>query len=338
MTLYELRKLLDNIIDPSNNQTLKENNAIKHIAYDAESGIVTMIVTMVTKEPDTEKALRRSIAECVKVKAGYKGLRLELEEAKVAQSITKKSATFIGVISGKGGVGKSSVAANIAYRMMKRGLKVGIIDADIYGSSIPAILGLPHVNPHYDENKKIVPIKAGQMEVISTEFFTNPSQPVIWRGAMLNNMLNHFFYDVKWADDTDFIIVDFPPGTGDIALDVKSIVPGCQMLLVTTPHPAASHVAVKAGHASNKLGHELLGVIENMSYFENPINGQPERIFGEGGGQAVAKALETELIASLPIARPKNGSDLFEIEEGNGQRYDSIVDYILYKTKGKITK
>ena len=338
MTLYELRKLLDGIIDPSNNLTLKENNAIKHIAHDPETGIVTMIVTMVKKEPDAEKALRRTIAEYVKIKAGYKGLRLELEEAKVAQIIVKKSATFIGIISGKGGVGKSSVAANIAYRMMKRGIKVGIIDADIYGSSIPAILGLPHVNPHYDENKKIVPIKAGQMEVISTEFFTEPSQPVIWRGAMLNSMLNHFFYDVKWHDDTEYIIVDFPPGTGDISLDVKSIVPECKMLLVTTPHQAASHVAVKAGHASNKLGHELLGVIENMSYYVNPVNGQPERIFGEGGGEKVAKALETDLVASLPIARPKNDSDLFEIEEPNGQRYDSIVDYILYKTKGTISK
>lgn len=330
MTLYELRKLLDNIVDPSNEKTLKENNAIKHIAHDSETGIVTMIVTIDKQDPEAEKVLRRKIAELVKIKAGYKGLRLELEVAKIAKSIVKKSAKFIGIISGKGGVGKSSVAANIAYRMMKRGLKVGIIDADIYGSSIPAILGLPHVNPHYDENKKIVPIKAGTMEVISTEFFTEPSQPVIWRGAMLNSMLNHFFYDVKWADDTDYIIVDFPPGTGDISLDVKNIIPECKMILVTTPHTAASHVAVKAGHAAIKLGHQILGVVENMSHYVNPVNNQKDYIFGKGGGEAVAKALGVELIASLSIARPKNESDLFEIEEPNGQIYDSIVDFIIF--------
>lgn len=333
MNLFELRKLLDSIIDPSNNKSLKENNAIKHLAYNDETDLVTLIVTIEKQEPDFEKLLRRKIAECVKLIAGFKGMRLELEEKRVIQSITKKSAIFIGIISGKGGVGKSNVAANIAYRMMKRGLKVGIIDADIYGSSLPTILGMPHQNPHYDENKKIVPLKSNGMEVISTEFFTNPSQPVIWRGAMLNSMLNHFFYDVKWRDDTDFVIIDFPPGTGDITLDVKSIVPNTKMLLVTTPHPSASHVSVKAGHAAITLEHEILGVIENMSYFINPINQNPEYIFGTGGGEMVANELNTELIAKIPISRPQNGSDLFEIEETNGKIFDDIVDYILMKTK-----
>lgn len=332
MTLYELRKLLDNVIDPSNNQTLKENNAIKHIAYNDETDTVTMIVTIEHLEPDFEKELRREIATIVKINAGYRGLKLVIEEAKVAKSITKKNAIFIGIISGKGGVGKSSVAANIAYRMMKRGFKVGIIDADIYGSSLPTILGIKHQNPRYDEEKKIIPIKAGKMEIISTEFFTDPGQPVIWRGAMLNSMLNHFFYDVKWADDTDFIIIDFPPGTGDITLDIKSIVPESKMILVTTPNPAASHVAIKAGHAATRLGHEILGVVENMSYYPNPASKTRDYIFGRGGGEAVAKQLDTELIASIPIAQPKNGSDLFEIDEVNGKIYDEILDYILVKT------
>lgn len=335
MTLYELRKLLDNVIDPSNNKSLKENNAIKHLAYNDETGVITLIVTIENLQPEFEKTLQRNIAEIVKIKAGFKGLKLLMEEAKVAKSITKKNATFIGIISGKGGVGKSSVAANIAYRMMKRNLKVGIIDADIYGSSMPTILGMPHENPKYDENKKILPLKTKNMEVISTEFFTNESQPVIWRGAMLNSMLNHFFYDVKWADDTDFIIIDFPPGTGDITLDVKSIVPETKMILVTTPHPSASHVSVKAGHAAITLGHKILGVVENMSYFVNPVNGEHEKIFGEGGGLKTCQDLGVELIASLPIARPKNGTDLFEIDEENGQIYDSIVDYILVNTKNK---
>lgn len=332
MTLYELRKLLDVITDPSNGKTLKENNAIKHLAYNDETNVVSIIATIENLQPEYEKVLQRKIAETVKIKAGYKGLKLLLEEAKSNKNITKKKAIFIGIISGKGGVGKSSVAANIAYRMMKRNYHVGIIDADIYGASLPTIFGMPHQNPQYNEEKKILPLKTHNMEIISTEFFTNESQPVIWRGAMLNSMLNHFFYDVKWADDTDFIIIDFPPGTGDITLDIKSIVPETQMILVTTPHPSASHVSVKAGHAAITLGHKILGVVENMSYYVNHINQNHEKIFGEGGGLKTANDLGVDLIATIPIAQPHNSSsDLFEIEEENGQIYDNIVDYILLK-------
>lgn len=331
MTLFELRKLLDNIVDPSNNLTLKENKAIKHIAYNDEDDLITLIVTIQNADKVYEKLLKREIAKTVKITGGYKGLRLELEEAKIKKELnpSNKKIKYIGIISGKGGVGKSSVAANIAYRMVKRNFKVGLIDADIYGSSLPTILGFEHQRPMGDENQKILPIKAGNLELISTEFFTEPSQPVIWRGGMLNSMLNHFFNDVKWADDTDFIIVDYPPGTGDITLDVKNFVPECKMILVTTPHSSASHVAVKAGIAARKLEHQILGVVENMSYYINPVNNEKEFIFGEGGGKIVADELESPLIAQIPINRPKNGSDLFEIEEANGKVYDDILDFIL---------
>lgn len=332
MTLHELRQLLDNIKDPSNGSTLKENKAIKHLAYNDETDLITLIVAIQNNDKAYEKSLKREIAKTVKLVGGYKGLRLEIEEAKNKQTTSvniNKKIKYIGIISGKGGVGKSSVAANIAYRMVKRNFKVGLIDADIYGSSLPTILGFEHQRPMGDENQKILPIKAGNLELISTEFFTEPSQPVIWRGGMLNSMLNHFFSDVKWADDTDFIIVDYPPGTGDITLDVKNFVPECKMILVTTPHPSAAHVAVKAGVAARKLDHEIMGVVENMSYYINPVNNEKEFIFGEGGGEIVANELNAQMIAQIPINRPKNGSDLFEIEETNGKVYDDILDFIL---------
>lgn len=148
---------------------------------------------------------------------------------------------------------------------------------------------------------------------------------------MLNSMLSHFFYDIKWHDDTKFVIIDFPPGTGDVSLDIKNIVPQAKMLLVTTPHPSASHVAVKAGFALKTLGHELLGVIENMSYFINPLNQEKEYIFGTGGGEKVAEDLDTELIAKIPIAQPKYHQDIFEIDEENGKIFDMIADFIIYK-------
>lgn len=330
--MENLKKSLNNLMDLSVNKTFEETKGIKHIGYDDDNDCVTLIVSVGKLGGDTEVAIRRSIARVVKIDHNHKGLRLQLEESKVFNSITRKNIQFIGIISGKGGVGKSSIAANIAYRLSKKGKKVGIIDADIYGSSIPTILEIPHSNPLYNEEKKIIPIEKDGIEVISTEFFTDPGQAVIWRGSMLNSMLSHFFYDVKWHDETDFVIIDFPPGTGDIMLDVKNIAPQTKMLLVTTPHPSASHIAQKAGQAIKTLNHELLGVIENMSYFVNPLNNKPEYIFGRGGGQKVADELGVELIASLEITQPKYHKDLFEIDENNGKIYDYIADYLIIKT------
>ncbi len=336
MNLNELKKLINEIVDPSNEMTIGETESLKHIGYDEEKDVVILTVAMGRLGGENEKKFKREIARIVKVEAGFTGLQLKLEESKIFGSITQKPIHFIGVISGKGGVGKSSVAANIAYRMSKRGIKVGVIDADVYGSSLPTIFEISHQNPRFDEKKKILPILNNNIELISTEFFTNPGQPVIWRGGMLNSMISHFFYDVKWHDDTEYIIVDFPPGTGDITLDIKSIVPQAKMLLVTTPHPSASHVAIKAGHAAKTLGHELLGVIENMSYYINPVNNQKDNIFGEGGGLKVAQGLETELVAQLPIGQPKYHQDLYEIDEVAGKVYDEIVDFIVFKTQNNL--
>lgn len=329
MNIDALKSKIELLIDPSNGHTIKDNNALKHIGYDDERDVVTVLVTMHKVGGDDEVKFKRAIAKLVKIDEGHNGLKIEIEENRVYGSITKQPINFIGIISGKGGVGKSNVAANIAYRLMKKGYDIGIIDADIYGSSLPTILEVPHANPHFTEDQKIIPLFKDNMEIISTEFFTDPSQPVIWRGGMLNSMLNHFFYDVKWRPDTKFVIIDFPPGTGDITLDIKNIVPQAKMILVTTPHPSASHVAVKAGHACRSLNHELLGVVENMSYYNNPVNGQKDYIFGQGGGLKVAQALETELIAQIPIAQPTKHQDIFEIDEPNGQIYDQIADFII---------
>lgn len=332
MTMEELKLQLEQLTDPSVGKTLKETYGIKHIGYDDDRDLVILIVAMAKIGGDEEKALRRAIAKVVKIDNGFTGIRLQIDEAKILNSITKKNVKFIGIISGKGGVGKSNVAANIAYRFVKKGIKVGLIDADIYGSSLPTILEMPHQSPKYTDDSKIIPIEKDGIEVISTEFFTDSGQPVMWRGGMLNSMLSHFFYDIKWHDDTEYVIIDFPPGTGDILLDVKNIVPQTKMIIVTTPNVSASHVAVKAGIAAATLGHEILGVVENMSYYLDPHNKEKTYIFGKGGGTVVANELDTEVIAELPINQPKFHQDLYEIEEENGKIYDDIADYIIFKT------
>lgn len=329
-TTLEIRERIENIVDPGSGKTLKEANSIKHLGIDPDKDLVILLIVLVKINGNEEKQVKRQLATIIKREMGFTGIKIQFEEKRVIESIVKKNVKFILIESGKGGVGKSTVAGNIAYALTRLGKKVGIIDADIYGSSMPQILEMEHAYPLADDSGKIIPLEAFGMEVISTEFFAEEGKPVIWRGAMLNSMMSNFFYDVMWNKDTEFVIVDCPPGTGDVALDLRSIVPNAEAFIVTTPHKAASHVAIKAGYASNTLNHKVIGVIENMSYFKNPVNGEKEFIFGNGGGEEVADKLQTELIAQIPITQPTHHLSLFESDEEVGRIYDDIATILTY--------
>lgn len=329
MTVEDIRTRIETIIDQSLKKSLKETEGIKHIGIDDENNTVVILVAMGATGGSEERTLRREIAKAVKVDLKFSGLKLEIEEFRINASITKLPVNFVGIISGKGGVGKSSIAANIAYRLRHKGKKVALIDADIYGSSIPSIMETGPVTLYLNEDRKILPYSKEGIDMISTEFFTEGNKPVIWRGAMLNQMMNHFFYDVAWNRDLEYIIIDFPPGTGDVSLDIKTIIPQAKMILVTTPHPSASHVAIKAGMASQQFNHDIIGVVENMSYYLNPANQKKEYIFGEGGGQMVTATLDTDLIAQIPIGQPKYKLGLYEIDEPIGKIYSDIADYVI---------
>lgn len=324
-TVNEIKDRIKNIIDPGINKSLEHTNGIKYVGIDDEKDLVILIIVLIKCGGDEEKKVKRELARVIKLDLGFKGIKITFEEKRIIESIVKTDVKFILVESGKGGVGKSSIGCNIAYALTRLGKKVGIIDADIYGSSIPQILEMEHAYPKADEKGKIVPLEAFGMEVISTEFFAEEGKPVIWRGAMLNSMISNFFYEVVWSRDLDFIIVDCPPGTGDIALDLRTIVPTAKALIVTTPHKSASHVAIKAGFTSMQLKHQIIGVIENMSYYINPVNGQKEYIFGQGGGQMVSEKLGSELLCSLPIAQPTHHLSLFESDEESGKEFDNLA-------------
>lgn len=326
----DIKDAIANVIDPITGKSLVDSNAIKHIGIDPDKDIVVLIVVLTRINGDEEKQVKRNLAKIIKLDLGFTGIKIQFEEKRVIESIVKKNVKFILIESGKGGVGKSTVAANIAYALTRLGKKVGIIDADIYGSSIPQILEMEHSYPMADENGKIIPLYAHGIELISTEFFAEVGKPIIWRGSMLNSMMNNFFYEVLWSKDLDFMIVDCPPGTGDIALDLRTIVPNAKAIIVTTPHKAASHVAIKAGYASKQLNHEIIGVIENMSYYINPVNGQKDFIFGKGGGDVVADKLETELLAQIPINQPTHHTNLFEADEEVGKIYDDLATILTY--------
>lgn len=210
---------------------------------------------------------------------------------------TKTPPKFLAVASGKGGVGKSTVTANLAKALQRMGKQVAIIDADIYGPSIPGILGITE-KPEKDD-EKFIPADASGIKVMSMGFFQKYDEPVMWRGPMLGRMLETFFKQTRWGY-VDVMLLDLPPGTGDIAIDVNTLVPNCQELIVTTPHPTAAYVAIKAGHMGKKLGQSVIGVIENMSYIELP-DGTKQHLFGQGGGEKLAEDLSVPLIGVVPM-------------------------------------
>ncbi len=323
-----IQEKLSAIKDPSNERTLGENDAFRHIGLDEEKQAVTVLVGVANEDDQQAKQkLRREIATILKRDMGYGGVSIDFEPLKKKESILGKGkkVKYIGVASGKGGVGKSTVAANLALALARIGKKVGLIDADIYGANMPVILDMPIKPPKSDAKKRIVPFEKHGVEVISTQFFMDEGKPLMWRGPMLSKMLNHFFYDVAWNDGIEYIIIDLPPGTGDVALDIQRLIPECRMLIVTTPHPSASSVAVKAGFMAKELKHELLGVIENMSHFDH--EGETLHIFGKGGGETVADKLSTSLIQKIPIARPESGHhSLFDMEEEVGLIYLGLAN------------
>ena len=210
------------------------------------------------------------------------------------------------IASGKGGVGKSSVTTNLSVALAQRGKDVAVIDADVWGFSIPRMLGVQHAPTVIDQ--MLVPPESHGVRCISMGFFAAEDQPVIWRGPMLHKALEQFLTDVFW-DDPDFLVIDLPPGTGDISLSLSQFLPRAEVYVVTTPQPAAQRVAQRAAFMSQKVNLEVKGVIENMSWFTGD-DGKRYEIFGSGGGRQLADDLGVPFLGSLPlIAELREGSD-----------------------------
>jgi ATP-binding protein involved in chromosome partitioning len=201
------------------------------------------------------------------------------------------------VASGKGGVGKSSVTSNLSVALAGRGHAVAVIDADVWGFSIPRMLGVQHAPVVIDQ--MLVPPEAHGVRCISMGFFAQEDQPVIWRGPMLHKALEQFLTDVFW-DEPDFLVVDLPPGTGDISISLAQFLPRAEVLVVTTPQPAAQRVAQRAAFMAQKVNLEVKGVIENMSWFTGD-DGKRYELFGAGGGEELATRLGVPLIGQVPL-------------------------------------
>lgn len=325
-TNAEIQNYLESLVDPSNGKTLKETDAIKHIGYDAEKDTIVLLIELSTKSLEFTAVLNRQIAKIVKLDLGYKGVVIEYEQARI-KNFTKQL-RILGVASGKGGVGKSTITANLAIALKASGKKVGIIDADIYGSNMPKIFDLEQEELMGSEDGQLYPIVKDGIELVSAAFLMGDNKVLMWRGPMLGKILEVFFKKTLWSTDLDYLLIDLPPGTGDVMMDVKNLVPDAKILIITTPHISASSIAIKAGFAAKELKQDVIGVIENMSYYE--FDGITHYLFGKGGGEAVANTLAIKLIGSIPIGQPISGHhSLFASTEPIGILYLHIAKEIM---------
>lgn len=306
---------LAGVQDPEIRKPITELGMVKDVAVSADGQVVVQVWLTVSGCPLRDK-ITRDVTEAVSAVAGVRGVRVELdvmsdeqrtalrrslrgtsEEPRIPFAEPGSLTRVYCVASGKGGVGKSSVTVNLAAALAARGLAVGIVDADIYGHSIPRMLGTD-ARPTRVE-KMIMPPVAHDVKVISIAMFTPGNTPVVWRGPMLHRALQQFLADVFWGE-LDVLLLDLPPGTGDIAISVAQLIPNAEILVVTTPQQAAAEVAERAGAIALQTRQRLAGVVENMSWLELP-DGTRMEPFGSGGGAAVAASLSTALGAEVPL-------------------------------------
>lgn len=240
---------------------------------------------------------------------------------------------FIAIASGKGGVGKSTVTVNLAVALARQGKRVALVDADIYGFSVPDMMGIEE-RPE-QVGQKIVPVERFGVKVISMGFFVEDNSPIVWRGPMLGKMLRNFFAEIEWGE-LDYLLLDLPPGTGDVALDVHQMIPQSKEIIVTTPHATAAFVAARAGSMAIRTNHEILGVVENMSYYECGSCGNRDYVFGRGGGGKLAETLHTDLLAQFPLGAPDNhpsepdySPSVYKADTTTGQAYDTLAQEVI---------
>ena len=275
-------------------------------AVHALDGVDSVRVTFDVMTDDERAKVREMMVGDPQATAGSQAAHGHAEGRAIPFADPSSKTRVLLVASGKGGVGKSSVTTNLAVSLAKRGHKAAIVDADVWGFSIPRMLGIDR--PPVVIDSMLVPPEAHGVSCISMGFFAEEDQAVIWRGPMLHKALEQFLTDVYW-DDPDFLVVDLPPGTGDISISLSQFLPRAEVYVVTTPQPAAQRVAQRAAFMAEKVNLEVKGVIENMSFFTGD-DGKRYDIFGAGGGQELASRIDVPMLGQVPLVPElREGSD-----------------------------
>jgi ATP-binding protein involved in chromosome partitioning len=304
LTVLAVERAAALVLLPDLYGTLGEAGAA--LATTITGGTVSLRVTLGFPAGGMKESLEREVAAAVRAATGAETVTVEVGWAIVPRAPQGNLAPMpgvrnvIAVASGKGGVGKSTTAVNLALALAREGAKVGILDADVYGPSQPRMLGLSGSQPESTDGKTIEPLRAHGIEVMSIGFMVSEETPVIWRGPMVTQAINQITFTTRWGD-LDYLVVDLPPGTGDTQLTLSQKVPLAGVVIVTTPQPLATHVARRGLEMFTKVGVAVLGVVENMSTFLCSKCGHEESLFGEGGGADLAQACGVPLLGQLPL-------------------------------------
>jgi len=305
-TQEQVLESLRSVIDPELRRDIVELEMVRSIEVH-DNGVVDVIVSLTTPGCPIRSHFQTGVAQAVRELEGVSGVNVSFdvlsdnEKAALGRKLGRGSLpegalaqvrNVICVGSGKGGVGKSSVTANLAAALSAEGNQVGVLDADVWGYSQPRMLGLGAQRPRVSAERKLIPLSAlDGVKVMSIGFFVEQDAAVVWRGPMLHKALQQFLEDVDWGE-LDYLLIDLPPGTGDVSMTLAQLLPQAKFLIVTTPQPVAQKVARRSAEMAAKLKLEIAGVVENMS---GPI-------FGEGGGSLLAEELEVPLLASIPLS------------------------------------
>ena len=345
-----VRSALEEVVDPEILRSLGDIAAVRDVAVDGSTARVVVALAvpgspliddlgdavtaaLMTIEGIDDVAVSftaMSSDETTALAAELRGPDADSREVRFASPGSRTR--IIGIASGKGGVGKSSVTTNLAVALSQKGKAVGIIDADVWGFSIPKMMGVERTPSVLEDI--LLPPRAHGVSVISMDFFVQPDQAVVWRGPMLHKALEQFLVDVHWGD-LDYLLIDMPPGTGDVAISISQYLPHAEILIVTTPQPTAQRVAVRAGLMARKVNQDIVGVVENMSWFTGD-DGKRYEIFGSGGGERLAAELDVPLLGSVPLVPSvREGADEgrpIAVVEPDGEAamaFDSVADMLL---------
>jgi ATP-binding protein involved in chromosome partitioning len=310
----EIHSALHVVIDPELRRPITELDMVRSIDV-AEGGAVAIMISLTTPGCPIRNHFETAVREAASSVEGVTSVAVSfdvLSDAQKAELQRKlgrpgglpegalaQVKNVICVGSGKGGVGKSTLTANLAAALAAEGKAVGVLDADVWGYSIPRMFGLGAERPKVSPQRKILPNESHGISVMSIGFFLEEDAAVVWRGPMLHKALTQFLEDVEWGE-LDYLLVDLPPGTGDVSMTLAQLLPQAKFVIVTTPQPAAQKVAARAADTALRFDLEIAGVIENMSGFTTP-SGERFTIFGEGGGQLLADELDVPLLGKIPL-------------------------------------
>jgi ATP-binding protein involved in chromosome partitioning len=312
----EIRSALEVVIDPELHRSIVELDMVRSIDVSA-NGVVDVTVSLTTPGCPIKGHFQTAVAGAVSALEGVSHVNVyfdvldDSQKAALQQKLGRASlpagslaqvANVLCIGSGKGGVGKSTLTANLAASLVGEGKRVGVLDADVWGYSIPRMYGLGSTRPPVSAERKIIPLEAHGVKVMSIGFFVEEDAAVVWRGPMLHKALTQFLQDVDWGA-LDYLLVDLPPGTGDVSMTLAQLLPQAQFMIVTTPQQTAQKVARRAAQMAHKVSLEIGGVIENMSTFVTP-SGERYAIFGEGGGQELADELDVPMLGRVPLTMP----------------------------------